>query len=69
MGIEPISSAWKAENLPLIHIRGDKLLINNIKLLWISSYKISFLHEKEFSCQNNIFIVRYERESFVQREF
>ena len=21
MGIEPISSAWKAENLPLIHIR------------------------------------------------
>jgi hypothetical protein len=28
MGIEPISSAWKAENLPLIHIRNnDNLLI------------------------------------------
>lgn len=26
MGIEPISSAWKADNLPLIYIRNIKIL-------------------------------------------
>jgi hypothetical protein len=39
MGIEPISSAWKAENLPLIHIRKKFLVYFIINTCFYSCIK------------------------------
>jgi hypothetical protein len=41
MGIEPISSAWKAENLPLIYIRVFSLLVGYseaMRALWMGTF-------------------------------